>query len=706
MNSIPESQNITDKINFANATQNYDVLENSELSVSLAALLSFIIFIPTGALIFQYPHSSTLSFYKVLPEILKIANPKPAEQSLVVFAALFFPLAALIAVPICDILVTKHFSKASLKTKNIVTFVPWMILFALALASFFCNDPFPYFEQKPTSNWSTYFRSTLWSQCFPAAICLYAAVVISRFFTPQRKIWKKLLCYWKILEQFAARFGIWIITITIFLYAVFPAARMNAQNGYHFDVLYYPVGQVQMGETLLVDGFRTTYGLYAHLLAPFVSFLGGGVAAFTVIMASLILANFVLIIGILRRACSSSASVIWGAGASFFWAYLYWKAAIGDHYFQFVPLRTLAPLFFVWYGIRYIEEQTATRLITGAIAAAIGIIINIEFGIIALAIWTAAIAAASTTASASIAATSAAFRSLLLSKIFCFVKNTAISLLLSAIILVGFYFFLLLRSGKTPNLDLAFVTLNIFAKYGIALLPTPTWHPWNLYALATIVSLFIGAAAFVRSYFGTQHKKPSQRSSALFLFGLLCLWSFGYYGGRSHNFNLAGLLIFQIPALVIISELLLQNKSTLARTCAFLLLMFLCSWIIEFPAHTRTLGSQMSNNVNAFTHPNSLVDKAVSFVKETSSPNESIVLISKNQGAILGESHRRSASQPALTDIFLVSERDALQSAINRSGSKIYVEEKCDDIIQGLNLDLSKLQILQKRENISLFIKP
>jgi hypothetical protein len=677
-----------------NLTSNKSSVQTTSLDAALAismAIWSAVAIFAAGVFfVFRNPPA-----LPVLPaDLLVSGSPEPAEQLTIKIAAIWFPIAAFVFLPMWTRIVQQHLSHLRSIVKQIILVAPWAVALCLGIAGLFVLDLYPYFLSTSRSNAYTYLHSTLWWQAPIAAIILYGILVFSGFYADRNQESQKLAHLIRWIEKKGFRYALWIAAPLIIAYTIFPANRMNAQNGYHFDVLFYPVGQAVLGETLLTDGFRTTYGLYAHLFEPFVRVLGGGVAGFTTVCAVLSVLCFLFVVGILRIGCRSNRFVFWGTGATLFWGYFLWKAITGDHYLQFVPLRALTPLFFVWYGARFITRPTNTSLLIGGFGATIGVILNIEFGIIAIGIWTTALAAAATASETTIPR-----------RLSTFAKWFLISILICVAGLAAFYGFLTLRSGKTPDLGLATTTLTVFSKYGIALLPMPLLHPWNLFALGTLVFIFVGAWPFVSAFFSHNRFTPNAHSGALLLLGVLCLWSFGYYGGRSHNLNLTGLLLFFIPALTILSEVLLNQNDAIFRIAAAPALLILCSWIVEAPTHTRMLGKQIAENFRVWNASDTEVQKGIALIQETSSPEEKVIVISKNQGALLGEAKRRAAAHPALTDLFTKTERDALQAAIDHPGMKVYFEDNCTELVEHLGLRISNLKLVKKSGTFSLLQK-
>jgi hypothetical protein len=82
------------------------------------------------------------------------------------------------------------------------------------------------------------------------------------------------------------------------------------ENKYDFNPIYYTIGQVYAGSPMLVDGFTSTYGLYAHFLAPICRIIGLNVSNLTAVMSLLIVLTFALTLVAMLRMVKSKLLIM------------------------------------------------------------------------------------------------------------------------------------------------------------------------------------------------------------------------------------------------------------------------------------------------------------------------------------------------------------------------------------------------------------
>ena len=615
-----------------------------------------------------------------------LARPEPLEQRLYLLAVCWFPMAALLLPPAMRLLFRRVDTNRMLARQpgaQLAVVGVLAVLFAVTMQS---SDPYG----PGATPWKTYFGSTIAGQSMFAGVVLSFLMVKVGFFPGERPFPRHIA---QSYTAFTARFLPSLIGLCLLLAMAmcwFPFRRLTSDFVFwrHFDALAYSMFQVAQGETLLTDGFRNTYGLFPHLLAPFMS--SPTVAQFTFMLACLTVACLALVTALVTLTVEDTRIRFLGAGTALYFGYFHWRAVSQDFYFQHLPIRVFFPLLAVYLGARYIQAPRTLLLIAGTLLCPLALLMNVEFGFVAVAVWSAAGVASAMRQERWIARLGAAL------------GHVAVALAASVSGLALAWLYLSLRSGMRVQWRESFQSLHVFGQLGYMALPMPLVHPWWLVMLATIIALFWGVSAF-NPLLAAAGRLPRPRDSVMLLLGILNLGAFAYYQGRSHSLTLTSQVIFVVPILAIVADVLWRSPARMARIACIPLLVALCAWQVELPNHLEPISELVVPNVRAWAGGNTEVTMERDFIVAHTAPDERILLLAKNQGSLLGEARRRSSFQPGVLDMFLAQELLRMKQLVKKADSPIILEDHFARVAPFIKLDLQQYEVAARGAGLTLY---
>ncbi len=269
---------------------------------------------------------------------------------------------------------------------------------------------------------------------------------------------------------------------------VFGESGAYARSG-HFEPVYHPTVQVMLGKTILVD-MTSQYGLYPHLVAPIASALGGGVLAFTLVMAALVGLCLAGVWTFLAGATENKAVALVGflafvGGGSL----TLFQPRINDLYFQYMPIRVIFPVASTWLAWRYLRAPSRRAYAATTAFLGLGPLWNLDAGVPALAAWVA------TLGYLDLAAPGRGLRSRLVR----LAGHAAAGAAAFGAALVLYAAFAVARSGRLPDFAGLVVFQSRFYASGFYMLPMPLVGGWLLVAMVYLAALGLAAQGARRS---------------------------------------------------------------------------------------------------------------------------------------------------------------------------------------------------------------
>lgn len=464
----------------------------------------------------------------------------------------------------------------------------------------------------------------------------------------------------------------------------------------HFEAVFFSSVQVALGKTLLVD-FTHQYGLYPEFLAPWFKLLGGiRVGNFSLTMATLQTAVNLMwlatLLKIIRRrwlALLLFLSTFYFSQFSISWHILRQGFLTSfDPYFQYLPIRALAPAFSI-LAITHadtwnLDARHWGRVFISALLG-LGIFWNLDAGLPAAGAWLLTLGYRELMKS-----TSAGFPSS---------QDWVKALLrglegLAGMLLAGllFTFYLKTKSGTWPDFTRAIDFQKQFYLTGFFMLPMRLTHSWLLLAGIWILAMSACTRLLV-----VGSKPQSTQTLGTQVFGLVILGSglFSYYQGRSHDWNfpaitptgfvLIGILLDRLllplatsPASSTdLSNAWAESSTTAQRRWAshlsFGILLSLATPLLwsqlQFPYFLKSMEGRWFG-----THASSPVTPAVDYLKSRVKAGEAILLLSQHGGVYHSETQTRSALPQGLIELFRVEDRVRMLDLI-RNSKRVFADQ-------------------------------
>lgn len=418
---------------------------------------------------------------------------------------------------------------------------------------------------------------------------------------------------------------------------------------YHFNAYFYSVVQVFGGKILLID-ITNLYGFYPYFLQPIFKILGLDVIQLTAVTGVLLAGHFLILFFLITRVIRSRIIAIC-ALLAIPGDWLWTKFAIGyDPYFQYCPHRVLFPgllLFIAWF---YQKSSGAAKYLLYYLAfvvSGIALLWNLDAGVVVFGTWVLFL----------YYETLGQWTTLRLRKTVLVIgKHTLIALTVVILSFGSLYIYTFVRSGFFPDMGKYTDYQMMFYGAGLAMIPMPLIHPWNLVALIYMVGICISFNSLVKNMHSSvseEDQAQSGRVNMIFIISIMGAGLFSYYQGRSHDYNLFATLWSTFFLIAIYADSLLwhiskdtdktssikYNRATnIATGSLFLLLsvILVCyaGGIVElFPKFAGRIQTQIQAlwQINTGTSIPSDYIQNINFIKKYFSPGDEVLLIVGNQ---------------------------------------------------------------------------
>lgn len=464
----------------------------------------------------------------------------------------------------------------------------------------------------------------------------------------------------------------------------------------HLNAVFHSVAAAYKGESLLVD-FNNQYGLYPHFIEIIFRVIGLDVFKFTVVMSLLIFLCFYFLYKTLDRLVTSKAFVILGLALVIYYGFVHFKVYSGDPYFQYYPIRTLFPTLLIYYSVTFFKEQNKNKYHLLTMLFSMGVLWNLDTGIIVLISWVLVLI----------------YDSALQEKSFgSFVRRSLnhvfTALICMGVVVIAFCVFIYLRSGQIPDIIGFFSYQIYFYGYGFFMLPMKLIHPWNIVALIYIVGLVI-------SFLGLVNKSRTFISRIIFLLSVLGTGLFSYYQGRSHDHVLSlvwypALILFVLFIYWLYEEYLTNIRTNVRRNyllsfASVVTILFMVFTFIAFLGNFKELYNVMNERWSKITQKNeTFVTRGLDFIKANTSTDEKVLILSYHSGIdYLSSNAKPFLGIPGTSELFLKEDYEKIFRTIeNSSLDKVFLDKNfISDIQYNYEFNEKVLRLLYNKFEIT-----
>ena len=657
-----EDQSVQPKVK---TTSPPPALELWTARASLCLLLCTIVYLFAGAAFYHFWHpdlaalSRELGALTIIPP--KIGHPEPVEKRFFLFVILTVPFLILGS---WQFVSGGKIGRLIAEEADAVLFVATAAFVALGITALAARNPeqFPAvantFSAASLVNAGFYFYGTFVYYYF----YLYALLIFPlSFFLLTSQGARRFLAEKKSkveigILSLAAGMGLWMLVETAFR---FP----NNDTRYDLSAVFYPVVQVFHGSQLLTDHFVDNYGLYPEILLPFFKLIGLNFLTFSGTMAVLSVICFGLLLMVLWRLIANRLILLWTFAAVLFYVYCYSRTIAGHNpYFANIPIRLIFPMAALGLSLRYRRGTSRPWTIAVLSFLGIGVLWSPDFGLMTYCAFTLYLGYLRVDP-AQPRRTALALGEVLV-----------LSLGTLALLALGYTGLMRLLYGTIPDLSLLFSTLKLYSVLGVAMMPMPLIHPWNLLALTLGGGLLATLPQLLRG-------EQEERSATLFLLTLLGIGTFSYYQGRSHNWNLLLIEIYAIALWGIFCDRLLNRVEGSRWLYAPLavLVFILATSLPQLVYASPKLAKLIDDSDNRLTDLpiQEKMERNAAFIERGTVPGEKVEIFSGDflPGLYHAMAQRGAAFNPSYIDLAWRDDFDRFLIFLrNNSSVKIYYE--------------------------------
>jgi len=448
--------------------------------------------------------------------------------------------------------------------------------------------------------------------------------------------------------------------IYLFLATVFSIKSIDDSSIYidEFNTIFYSVSQASQHKVCFVD-YISQYGCYSQLMAPLINlFRIEHVVFFTIIFSGLMLLTYFLLFYISSKIIKSKLvlfmfmAIIMLTWRS--WAFTHFSVS---PYFQYWPLRIVFPIISLYLYYKYWITKSNYYIYSLLIAGVVGVYWNVDSGVAVLyAIFSSGI-------------------------IYHFTKTWFQYLLfLITLVIIIAISLVLTNSGFAEYFSTMFSSHISFFISGFNMLALPVnGHLWQL-----ILILYVSTVFYYAYRLKFQELLMYEAISVYLAF--LGFGLFLYYQGRSHDFNLIGVIW---PALMILAihidrGLLVRKHAPMVQVSYGL---FIAVGILSFTKLIFGVNVPLSTlkyNLQTFSsQKKSLVESKADFISENCPKNDCFV-ISRHQGVLFDRlAISNDLSLKGFGEILTVKEMNDLFIQINKSKRNFFIDDNSDWMLNG-----------------------
>jgi len=448
----------------------------------------------------------------------------------------------------------------------------------------------------------------------------------------------------------------------------------GSQYGMHFGAVFNSVAEVFSGKFLLVD-IINQYGLYPFFLNPLFKLTGLSVISFTLLMAALAGAVYILFYAFARGLCRHKTTALLAVGVLLFLQVWHQRLVIDEIYFQTVPLRLIMPaagLFAAW--LAFAKGGRAWRIAAALICAGAAFW-NFDTGAPLFIAYMAALVYADWCGGFANALKKLPLR---------------LGLGLGALLVVYGIFALgtFAASGAWPSFGKSFAYAGYFYGYGFNMLPMSAVHGWNIVAGIYLLALCLGIA-------GAVDGKRSPRRNMCVMLALFGLGIFAYFQGRSADANLLFVCYPAVLLTAFFAERLLELPSAISRAWGGFALSVIGIYSFSFVPAAPLAAVFATERLPSARETQGTFPARAAFIRDHADKGEQPLILSYN-GAVyhLYSGTKNPLNVPGFAELYLTADVDKITDYIAGGKSeKVFVEEGvlsmhtayCRKIIQAVN---------------------
>lgn len=459
------------------------------------------------------------------------------------------------------------------------------------------------------------------------------------------------------------------IAYPVFAYTIIAIVLMHAfsyphtdENKFDFNSVYYSMTQVYAGVPLLVNKYMDIYGLYPHFLNPLFQIIGLNIFKFSLVMALILGAAFVLNYLFLRLFVRNRLILFLGFASVVFFPFLNFKLLTTfDCIFSLYPIRYIVPSVVGFMGALYFLKPSKARYYATFIGSAALVLWNPEIGLVCYLSWVVTVIYNAFYDSNRKIATRAIFR------------HAATAVVTIAAVFLAYKLLIRLFYGVWPDMGLMFATAKYYGMFGVGCLPMAVLHPWNLSAIVLLFGFIYAISAWI-------HRRVTVRSTAVLLISMFGVGYFVYFQGRSHDSNFALSSSFSWMLLVLLADDLWEKLKTreiiIFYPAFFICLFFLSFSFIELVAETKGTTALIYQDADRNLHQQeqNMLESEADFINKNSREGEKIFVftVKKYQCLMFDGNKRVSAFNPGLMETFLRSDLHRMERTMIDSSFKVF----------------------------------
>lgn len=408
------------------------------------------------------------------------------------------------------------------------------------------------------------------------------------------------------------------------LFSVIGLGSITTDNVYafSFNAVFHGMSQVYLGREIPND-IVYLYGLFPHLIEPLFRIFGLSVLSFSLLMALLNMAAFLLLWSLLRLLVSRRLLAGLTLVAIVYVSYFDGRQNF-DQYYQYYPVRFIFPALSLYLASCYNLRGGRLLYYASFVVGSVAVLWNSDTGIVVLLAWLMTLV----------------FQELVARR----PRKAALHLLTGAGIFaatVGAYALaMFLRYGRAPDFFSAFYFQKYFYLLGFGMLPMPPIHPWNAVAL-------VYAAGLLYAGMRLAERRLDARSVCVFHLSVLGAGIFSYFQGRSVNGALACVSYPAIILAAFFADRLLDDlpgrlrAERLALVGVFLFALAFCGVVLAriTPFY---LGAILDHGRAIVSPGETSVIRTARFIKEHTRPGEEVLILSYLSGVYHLESRTLS----------------------------------------------------------------
>jgi len=472
----------------------------------------------------------------------------------------------------------------------------------------------------------------------------------------------------KIVKIISSIIGYLVVTIVIAACIMMGTFNFPYQNNntYDFSAVYYSMTQVYAGVPLLVNGFTTTYGLYAEFLNPIFQVIGLSIFKFSLVMSMLLGVSFALNFYCLKQLVKNKFLLFAGITSMIYISFLNIRFTEGyDSSFAYFPIRYVIPSTLLFLAIIYIKKRSRRHYYLSFIVLAAFVLWNPEFGIVSYLSWLMFLT----------------FHDLVRPVGKIDFKIISIHWLLGACVLITIFYacklMIFLCYGTAPDLGLLWSSMLFFGKYGFGLLPMSIIHPWNVIALILILGLVFSISRWVK-------KTAGPNDEIIFLLTIMSIGILFYFQGRSHNWCLTTSAGFAVLLLTVLTDKLwsvARNTNLYALNALFILSIYIISFslceVVTNPDKLYDLVSQADDRTNDAIEQ-TVLTMGKEFILRNTLPEQKIhiLTIRRYQSLYFDNGKRRSAFNPGIIELFTNKDLERMEHELADSSFPVFLIPK------------------------------